>query len=740
MTTRKTRARGQAPPRKRAGNPADLAARAADGLPALLPTVRWFGAKSRTVTGARPLDFVPLPGTAALLALFEVAYADGGRAVYQVPAAAGPRGAAEDPLEDPGFCLALLAAIRGGAELAGQAGSFRFVPTPILDQVLPEPPAEVARIRAEQSNTSVVFGQRAILKLLRKLEPGLNPDFEVSDALTRGGSFRGTPRLLGSVTYLPASGEPTTLAVLQEFLPNQGDAWAATLARLAEYYAAALEEQERSTPPGSGFARTLAAADAEEARRLGALTGRLHTALAAAPGAAFAPEPIAAPDVAAWVAGMEAQLSRAVEELTAALPGLPEGAREPAQALAQDARLLLGGPAALQALTAEPVTKIRVHGDYHLGQVLRTAEGFVVLDFEGEPARPLQERREKQCALKDVAGMLRSFAYAAQAALFRAAEDTPEDPRLPARLQPWAEAWEEGVRAGFLEGYLEETWQRGAGFLPRTRETLEALLRAYELDKATYELRYELNSRPAWVRIPLEGLRRALTAPRPEARRVRRAAPFHFVACLELREFVGVRAENERQLADRIEEVPRDSIYYHTHAFFLRHKFMAGAFPNDFATWVAVQVRDRLLGERLAMVDPGRFGSLEALREELASVIHDHLRTLQFDPGVFYGEPFDFVQSRIVEIPTGVEVRTLEEFRDALLSLDLSAIYFHLVEARLRLGRGQNDFAAWLGEGLGLERLAARIQAVDPYASSLERTRAKLIQLCDEALAEEATR
>jgi len=396
----------------------------------------------------------------------------------------------------------------------------------------------------------------------------------------------------------------------------------------------------------------------------------------------------------------------------------------------------------LRALETEPVAKIRIHGDLHLGQVLVARGAFVILDFEGEPARPIALRRAKQCALKDVAGMLRSYAYAAQAALLKAAEAAPEDLDLAARLRPWAQAWEEGVRQAFLEGYLAETRARGAPFLPRGREALPAVLRAYELEKAIYELHYELNNRPAWVRIPLEALRRPLAAAPGRAPALLQPGqgPFQFVACLELREFVGLRAENERQLAELMEEVPLDSIYYHTHSFFLRHKFLAGAYPNDFANWAAVQLRDRVLGERLAMVDPGSFGDLQALREELVAVIDDHLRGLQIVPGVISGEPFEFIRSRMVEIPTGIQVRSLQEFRDALLDVDVSAIYFHLVEARIRLGRGRNDFAAWLEQGLGLPELAARVQALDPYAGTLEQTRARLIQLCDEALAAGAGR
>ena len=221
---------------------------------------------------------------------------------------------------------------------------------------------------------------------------------------------------------------------------------------------------------------------------------------------------------------------------------------------------------------------------------------------------------------------------------------------------------------------------------------------------------------------------------------VTREGPFTFVACMELKEFIGVRAENERQLAQLIDEVPLDSIYYHTHGFLLRHRLVTGPYPNDFATWADVQVRDRVLGERLAMVDPADFSTLQALREELVSVVDEHLRRLGVVPVVMSGEPFEFIQSRIVEIPTGNEVKTLQELRDAVLEVDQSALYFHLVEARLRLGRGRNDFAAWLEGALGLPDLAHRVQSVNPYADGLEQARTRLVALLDEALAAGATR
>jgi trehalose synthase-fused probable maltokinase len=714
-------------------------ARVASRLPALLPSQRWFRGKARTILSVHPLDHAVLPGSGGVLAFFEVAYGDGGREAYLVPVVPdGGEAGFADAMDEPAFCAELVDQIRHGGLLPGTRGRLVFIPTQIFPEILPDRPREITRLRVEQSNTSVIFDRRSILKLFRQLEPGLHPDFEITDFLTRQTDFRGTPRLLGSITYEAPGAVATSLAMLQEFVENRGDAWTTTQARLGEYYDAAVAGAGEGRGGEPAFARTLAAADAREAERLGRLTGFLHIALASAPGGhAFAPEPFKAAEVAACSAGMQAHLDRLMATLASTVETLAPPVRQLAREVLADGPRLRDGLTALQALGTEGVMKIRIHGDLHLGQVLVAGNDFMILDFEGEPARPLEERRAKQCALKDVAGMLRSFAYAAQAGLLRAVETMPEDPDLEARLSPWAQAWEDGLRHAFLEGYLTETWERGSPFLPREREALEAVLRAYELDKAIYELGYEINNRPAWVRIPLEALRRPpAVAPTPGPPGLRPGeGPFDFVACLELREFVGARAENERQLADLIEEVPLDSIYYHTHSFFLRHKFLVGAYPNDFANWAAIQVRDRVLGERLAMVDPGGFPNLAALREELVAIIDDHLRRLQIIPGVIFGEPFEFIQSRIVKIPTGVEVRTLQQFRDALLNVDVSAIYFHLVEARMRLGRGRNDFAAWLERGLCLPHLAAKVQALDPYSGSLERTRTCLIQLCDEALA-----
>jgi hypothetical protein len=210
--------------------------------------------------------------------------------------------------------------------------------------------------------------------------------------------------------------------------------------------------------------------------------------------------------------------------------------------------------------------------------------------------------------------------------------------------------------------------------------------------------------------------------------------PFHFLGCWELREMLGRRAYDERELLEHLEEVPLDSLYFHTHSCFLRDRTLPGAYPNDFATWAAIQVRDRVLGEKLGIIDPQDFADLESLRTEVVSLIDDHLSEVRSVPRIMFGEPFYFMQSRILEIPTGVKARRLAEFRDALREVDAAVVYLHVVEARGRKGRRRNDFAAWLDEQLGIPELAAAVARLNPFPFGLEALRRRLIGLCDAAL------
>jgi hypothetical protein len=210
--------------------------------------------------------------------------------------------------------------------------------------------------------------------------------------------------------------------------------------------------------------------------------------------------------------------------------------------------------------------------------------------------------------------------------------------------------------------------------------------------------------------------------------------PFRFIGCVELRQSLDQRATDERELLDRLEDVPSGSVLYHTHGYFLRHRPITTAYGNDFASWVAVHVRDQVLAERLAVINPFEFTSLELLREELLSVIHDHLARLATVPRVEYGEVFHFQQSHIVEVPLGPAATTLAEFRQGVAEVDASAIYYHMVEARARLGRRSGDFAEWLRTSLGMTALAERLERIDAYMTSLERVRARVLALVDTAL------
>lgn len=212
--------------------------------------------------------------------------------------------------------------------------------------------------------------------------------------------------------------------------------------------------------------------------------------------------------------------------------------------------------------------------------------------------------------------------------------------------------------------------------------------------------------------------------------------PFQFIGCVELRQALDHRARDERELLDRLEDVPAGSVSYHTHGYFLRHRPVTTAYGNDFAAWVAVQVRDQVLAERLAVINPFEAATLEDLREELMSAVYDHLLKLTTVPRVEFGEAFHFQQSHIVEVPLGPAATTLLEFRAGLAEVDASAIYFHMVEARARLGRRSGDFAEWIRDALGLPGLAERLERIDAYMTSLERVRARVLALVDAELEE----
>lgn len=206
---------------------------------------------------------------------------------------------------------------------------------------------------------------------------------------------------------------------------------------------------------------------------------------------------------------------------------------------------------------------------------------------------------------------------------------------------------------------------------------------------------------------------------------------FNFKGCIEIKELLGKKAGDELELLELIEEAPVDSIYYHMHSYFLRHRYIAGPYSNDFANWTAVQVRDRVLGEKLASVTPERFKSLEDIRMELIRIIDDHLSTIHAIPFVVHGEPFYFMKSIIIEVPTDVSVSSFQEFKGALKQIDISAIYNHIFEARLRVRKGRSDFSIWLEETPGKQELAKNFEAVDSYMYSLEGLRNKLLELCE---------
>jgi maltose alpha-D-glucosyltransferase/alpha-amylase len=511
-------------------------------FPEYLPKQRWFAGKSHRIESTRILDWTIFNSSNSALVLVEVQFDGGLSDVYLMVLAIAFGDAAEDlqrtspsailapvvsdrgpgllhdGVFNDGICREMLSFIQNERDLETRHGRLRGLRGKAFHDLLgtTADPLPVRRGSAEQSNTSILYGDRFILKMLRRQEPGLNPDAEIGRYLTEKARFDRVPPFAGTIEYeRRAHGEPSTLAMLQGLIANEGDGWKWTIEELERYFEtcaplpfpedlhAELEDPlELSRRPAFQRARDHVGIYLDSAITLGRRTAELHLALASATDdPAFAPEPLTARDLQVLLAGLQQQACRVFDVLKEHLPRLPDEVLEIAAAvLSRRTRILDRFSETLQAKIFQ-TGRIRVHGDYHLGQVLRVKTDFVILDFEGEPARPLADRRAKQCPLKDVAGMLRSFSYAAYSSLINY---TARHAVGIASLEPWARLWERCVATEFLRAYRETA--RGAQFLPENTDDFRNVLDVFLVDKALYEVLYELNARPSWVRIPLMGI------------------------------------------------------------------------------------------------------------------------------------------------------------------------------------------------------------------------------------------
>jgi maltose alpha-D-glucosyltransferase/alpha-amylase len=526
----------------------------AEALAVYLPGCPWFRGRRRTIDTTCVLDAVPVGegSAAAHVVLVRVEYTEGDPETYVLPiafagaaeaaatsgrlphavvarlhvqprsqpAAHADEGVLFDPLGQPAFCQALLRFLCDDRRSRGGAGELAAWPLESFPGLAEIVAAElpVSLTRSEQCDTSVTYGDQLLFKVFRRVEAGNHPELEVGRFLQERTSFRATTRVAGELEYRPFRGEPMTLGVLHGQVANQGNAWGYTRDSLGLFFERALmlqipvEELPLPNRPLLELAGEEVPVLAQEVigsylasvQSIGRHTAEMHQALATdANDPDFAPEPFTTHFQRSQYQSLRSQARRALELLRKRLTELPEGLRGPArEVLEREAVVLERARAILERKIAAQRT--RAHGDYHLAQLLFTGRDFVVIDFEGDPTRPLSDRRHKRSPLRDVASMLRSFDYATQNALIEGGL-RPED---TVRLGPWARLWQLWVSVGFVRAYLAAAG--AAAFLPSNRDDLSLLLDFQLLKRAVYELRYELLAGSPRVRVPLLGLRQLL--------------------------------------------------------------------------------------------------------------------------------------------------------------------------------------------------------------------------------------
>lgn len=526
-----------------------------DILPGYVGRCRWFGGKARKVQEFR-ISEVITPGrvdSSKRIVLLEVEYSEGLPETYLLPLAFaageeaeriareypqavvcrlkvdGTNGFLYDGLFDDRFCLDLLSLIARKRKIRMPGGELVAYPGRGFKNAIKgrEYLLKPQILKTEQSNTSVLFGEEFFLKIYRHLEEGINPDLEMGRFLTERARFPHVPAFAGGIEYRRQGSEPVVIGILQNFVPNQSDSWRYFLDMLNSYFERVLTRRNdiEIFPESSPSIMDLAEIEVpayvqdlmttipiEMAGLLGKRTAELHCALSSdSEEPDFSPEPFSVLWQRSIYQSMQSLTKRVFRLLRNNLQKLPaDAAREAAAVLEKQKQIV----ELMRAVTRKKlaVNKIRIHGDYHLGQVLYTGKDFVMIDFEGEPARTLSERRLKRSPLRDVAGMLRSFHYAASLSLLKEASLRPDDRPF---LQPWADAWYRCVAGAFLRSYLEGV--EGTGIVPKRKEDTEVVLKAFVLEKAVYELGYELNNRPEWVVIPMRGIMHLLHEDRNRA-------------------------------------------------------------------------------------------------------------------------------------------------------------------------------------------------------------------------------
>ena len=527
-----------------------VSGRLASCISTYLGAQRWFGAKGRRIKNLSVSETIPVngDGLSAVFFFVDLQYTDGTGESYVLPVAHLSLEAAEelldrhprailahvqnraenrqgvlvDALYRPEFCMALLKMISRRSAARGGKGKVTAAPSQEFKAIQrgKEMPEEVALMKAEQSNSSVVYSERFILKLFRRVQEGTNPDLEIGRFLTRKG-FAHLPKVAGALEYAGKGKEPATLGILQAYVPNQGDAWEFTINSLSRFFETLLEEpgqQPPDLPDGSLFTAAREPIPEETVERVGVYldsvellarrSAQMHTVLASdSDDPLFAPERFTKLYQRSLYQSMRSLAGRTLSQLEKGAAHLPRNSRTAAERILARKEQIF---AKFGAMTTRKITgkRIRCHGDYHLGQVLYTGKDFVIIDFEGEPARPVSERRIKRSALRDVAGMLRSFHYAARSALMTERDrGLFHDDDAPV-MAAWADYWYWWVGAAFLRTYIE-VGSKG-DFLPETVEEFEVLLDAFLMEKAVYEIGYEINNRPDWIDIPIEGIEQLL--------------------------------------------------------------------------------------------------------------------------------------------------------------------------------------------------------------------------------------